>query len=261
MIENIFKEKKIAFDPKSYFKIEDFTIAGPCAVESYEQCEKIAKFLKSKGIEFFRAGAYKPRTSPFDFQGLRSEGIKILKKIKSEIGIKIVTEAMDIESLKEVSDCADIIQIGSRNMQNFELLKAVGKQDKPVLLKRGFSSSFNEWIKAAEYIFASGNEKVIFCERGIRTYNDYTRNTLDLAAVPIIKNETNMPIIVDPSHATGLRELVEPMAIAAIASGADGIMLEVHYNPEESVSDARQTISFDEFEELQVKLKKLQRGL
>ncbi|MBO5131392.1 MAG: 3-deoxy-7-phosphoheptulonate synthase, partial [Romboutsia sp.] len=209
-----------------------------------------AKFVKSKGANMLRGGAYKPRTSPDSFQGLKEEGLEILKAVKKETGLPVITELMDARELDKISEVADIIQIGSRNMQNFTLLTEIGKQDKPVMLKRGLCASISEWIGAAEYIAIGGNNKIIMCERGIRTYNDYTRNTLDLAAVPIIHKETGLPVVVDPSHATGVRYLVKPMSIAAFASGADGIMVEVHPDPVNALSDGMQSLHFNEFEDL-----------
>ncbi|WFD12356.1 3-deoxy-7-phosphoheptulonate synthase [Tepidibacter hydrothermalis] len=231
-------------------------IAGPCAVESYEQLLMIAKFIKSKGANVLRGGAYKPRTSPYSFQGMKEEGLEVFKSVKKEVGIPIVTELMDARDLDKIYDVADIIQIGSRNMHNFSLLTEVGKQDKPVLLKRGMSATIKEWINAAEYIAVEGNTNIIMCERGIRTYNDYTRNTLDLAAVPIIKKETGLPVIVDPSHGTGIKELVKPMSLASFAAGADGIMVEVHPEPEKALSDGPQSLTFDEFEDVVESLNK-----
>ncbi|WP_445330250.1 3-deoxy-7-phosphoheptulonate synthase [Tepidibacter sp. Z1-5] len=231
-------------------------IAGPCAVESYEQLLSIAKFIKSKGANVLRGGAYKPRTSPYSFQGMKEEGLKIFESVKKEVGIPIVTELMDVRDLDKIYDVADIIQIGSRNMHNFSLLTEVGKQDKPVLLKRGMSATIKEWINAAEYIAIGGNTNIIMCERGIRTYDDYTRNTLDLAAVPILKKETGLPVIVDPSHGTGIKELVKPMSLASFAAGADGIMVEVHPEPEKALSDGPQSLTFDEFEDVVKSLNK-----
>ncbi|MCT4509235.1 MAG: 3-deoxy-7-phosphoheptulonate synthase [Tepidibacter sp.] len=231
-------------------------IAGPCAVESYEQLLMIAKFIKSKGANVLRGGAYKPRTSPYSFQGMREEGLKIFKSVKKEVDIPIVTELMDARDIDKIYEVADIIQIGSRNMHNFSLLTEVGKQDKPILLKRGMSATIKEWINAAEYIAVGGNTNIIMCERGIRTYNDYTRNTLDLAAVPIIKNEIGLPVIVDPSHGTGIKELVKPMSLASFAAGADGIMIEVHPEPEKALSDGPQSLTFNEFEDVVESLKK-----
>ncbi|CEO23513.1 phospho-2-dehydro-3-deoxyheptonate aldolase [[Clostridium] sordellii] len=232
-------------------------MAGPCAIESYEQLLETAKFIKKQGANMLRGGAYKPRTSPNSFQGLKEEGLEILKSVKIETGLPVITELMDARDLEKIYDVTDIIQIGSRNMQNFTLLSEVGKQDKPVMLKRGISSTINEWIGAAEYIAIGGNSNIIMCERGIRTYNDYTRNTLDIAAVPIIKKETNLPVVVDPSHATGVRYLVKPMSIASLAAGADGLMIEVHPNPSEALSDGPQSLDFDEFEDLMNSIKGL----
>ena len=237
-------------DKKIVAKEDKIIIAGPCAIESYEQLLETAKFVKSKGANMLRGGAYKPRTSPDSFQGLKEEGLEILKAVKKETGLPVITELMDARELDKISEVADIIQIGSRNMQNFTLLTEVGKQDKPVMLKRGLCASISEWIGDAEYIAIGGNNKIIMCERGIRTYNDYTRNTLDLAAVPIIHKETGLPVVVDPSHATGVRYLVKPMSIAAFASGADGIIVEVHPDPVNALSDGMQSLHFDEFEDL-----------
>lgn len=225
-------------------------MAGPCAIESYEQLLETANFVKENGANVLRAGAYKPRTSPKSFQGLKKEGIEILKEVKKQTNMAVITELMDINDLESVYEVSDIIQVGSRNMQNFSLLRELGKQDKPVMLKRGLCATISEWIGASEYIALEGNNKIIMCERGIRTYNDYTRNTLDLSCVPIIKKETNYPIIVDPSHGTGVRYLVKPMSLAAFACGADGIMVEVHPNPDEALSDGMQSLYFEEFKDL-----------
>lgn len=236
---------------------EKIIMAGPCAIESYDQLLETAKFIKENGANMLRGGAYKPRTSPKSFQGLKEEGLEILKAVKKETNLPVITELMDARDLDKLYEVADVIQIGSRNMQNFTLLSEVGKQDKPVMLKRGISSTITEWIGAAEYIAIGGNNNIIMCERGIRTYNDYTRNTLDIAAVPIIKKETNLPVIVDPSHATGVRYLVKPMSIASLAAGADGIMVEVHPNPSEALSDGPQSLHFEEFKDLMESIKKL----
>lgn len=240
----------ISCDKTIVFKKDKVIMAGPCAIESYEQLLKTAKFVKSQGANILRGGAFKPRTSPSSFKGLKEEGLEILKAVKEETKLAVITELMDVRDLEKLYAVSDIIQIGSRNMQNFSLLTEVGKQDKPVMLKRGISATISEWIGAAEYIAYEGNKKIIMCERGIRTYNDYTRNTLDLAAVPIIQKETGLPVIVDPSHGTGVRELVKPMSLAAIACGADGLMIEVHPNPSEALSDGMQSLHFDEFEDL-----------
>lgn len=218
-------------------------IAGPCSVESEEQVMSTALALKDKGIHILRGGVFKPRTSPYDFQGLGLDGLKLLRQAGDAIGVPIVTEIMDETHIEAVAAYADILQIGSRNMYNYSLLKAVGASEKPILLKRGMSATIKEWIMAAEYIASNGNENIILCERGIRTYDTYTRNTLDLAAVPIMQRETGLPVIVDPSHATGIRELIAPMSNAAIAAGADGLMIEVHINPETALCDGPQSLT------------------
>ena len=259
MKKNLFDRNlkiEITTDNKKLTVKEDkIIIAGPCAIESYDQLLKTAQFIKSKGANILRGGAYKPRTSPSSFQGLKEEGIEILKAVKKETGMAVITELMDIRELDKLYEVTDIIQIGSRNMQNFNLLTEVGKQDKPVMLKRGLSATIGEWIGAAEYISVEGNNKIIMCERGIRTYSDYTRNTLDLAAVPSIQNETGLPVLVDPSHATGIRYLIKPMSIGAFAVGADGIMVEVHPQPENALSDGMQSLNFSEFEDLMNSIK------
>ena len=224
-------------------------IAGPCSVESYEQVLSIAKDCKASGANLLRGGAFKPRTSPYSFQGLGLEGLDILCAVKEETGLPIVTELMSTDYLDIFNEKVDLIQIGARNMQNFQLLKAVGKMKKPVLLKRGLANTIEEWIMSAEYIMAGGNENVIFCERGIRTFEKYTRNTLDLSVVPIIKQKTHLPIIIDPSHATGDWRLVESMSRAAVAAGADGLIIEVHTDPEHAWSDGAQTLKPDKFRE------------
>lgn len=258
MISSILKDREpIVFSNGLDLDKEKLYIAGPCSIESYEQLLETAKFVKKMGANFLRGGAYKPRTSPNAFQGLKEEGLEILKAVKNEVGILVITELMDPRNLENVYDCADIIQIGSRNMQNFNLLTEVGRQDKPVMLKRGMSATIKEWISAAEYIAVEGNKKIIMCERGIRTYNDYTRNTLDLAAVPIIQSETGLRVVVDPSHATGRRDLIKPMSIASIAVGADGLMIEVHPKPDEALSDGDQSLDFKEFEMLMDAINKI----
>ena len=231
-------------------KQDKIIISGPCAIESYEQLLETAKFVKSQGANVLRGGAFKPRTSPNSFKGLKEEGLEILKAVKKETGLAVITELMDVRDLEKVYEVADIIQIGSRNMQNFTLLTEVGKQDKPIMLKRGFVATVKEWIGASEYIIAEGNSKILMCERGIRTFSDYTRNTLDLAVVPIIKKETNLPVIVDPSHGTGVRELIKPMSKASLVCGADGLMIEVHPQPEIALSDGEQSLHFNEYEDL-----------
>lgn len=236
-------------------------IAGPCAVESEEQMYEIGKFLKDLGIKLLRGGAFKPRTSPYSFQGLGFEGLKILNKIKEEYNFKIVSEIMDPRDIEKSCEIIDIIQIGSRNMQNYSLLKEVGKLDKPILLKRGMSSTIREWLMAAEYIEAEGNKDIIFCERGIRTFEDYTRNTLDLVSVPIIKSLSNYPIIVDPSHGTGRWELVPSSTKAALAIGADGAIIEIHPEPSKALSDGRQSLNFNEFKKMYKDIEILKREI
>lgn len=223
-------------------------MAGPCAVESIEQLLLSAEIVKKAGAQFLRGGAYKPRTSPYAFQGLEEKGLEMMAEAREKTGLKIVTEVVDVDSVPVVCAYADMLQIGSRNMQNFQLLKTVGKTNKPVLLKRGLSATINEWLNAAEYIMSEGNYNVVLCERGIRTYEEYTRNTLDLSAVAAVKNISHLPIIVDPSHGTGRWELVRPMARAGIAAGADGLMIEVHPNPAEALSDGKQSLTPENFE-------------
>lgn len=222
-------------------------IAGPCSVESRNQIIETALALKEIGVDILRGGAFKPRTSPYDFQGLGYKGLEYLKEAGEAAGIPVVTELMTESDLEAVLECADIVQIGSRNMYNYPLLKTVGNIQKPILLKRGMSATILEWIMAAEYIAARGNKNIILCERGIRTFDTYTRNTLDLAAVPIVSKKTGLPVIVDPSHGTGIRELIDPMSKAALACGADGLMIEVHLDPENALCDGQQSITLDEY--------------
>ena len=230
-------------------------IAGPCSVESKEQVIEIAKAAKAAGANMLRGGAFKPRTSPYAFQGMGSEGLDILVAAKEETGLPIVSELMDARYIDEFNEKVDLIQIGARNMQNFDLLKEVGKRcTKPILLKRGLSATFQEWIMSAEYIIASGNPNVILCERGVRTFESYTRNTLDLQAIPVIKELTHLPIIIDPSHAGGKWWLVEPMAKASLAAGCDGLMIEVHNNPEKALCDGPQSLKPEKFETLMKQL-------
>ncbi|MDW7729222.1 MAG: 3-deoxy-7-phosphoheptulonate synthase [Bacillota bacterium] len=239
---------------------EDFVvIAGPCGVESEKQTVDTAKAVKAGGGMMFRGGAYKPRTSPYDFQGLGLQGLKILEKAKVKTGLPIVTEVIDPRDVSWVCEFADILQIGARNMQNFSLLKEVGKAGKPVLLKRGMYSTLKEWLNCAEYILAEGNMDVILCERGIRTFETYTRNTLDLSMIPAIKELSHLPVLVDPSHGTGKLSLIEKMSFAAIAAGADGLLLEVHINPCEAKSDADQQFNPEQFAQLMKKIVKLQK--
>ncbi|ATD54453.1 3-deoxy-7-phosphoheptulonate synthase [Clostridium chauvoei] len=232
-------------------------MAGPCSVESEEQIIEIAKSVKSSGATFLRGGAFKPRTSPYSFQGLELEGLELLKKARKATGLPIVTEIMSTDYIDNFAEDVDIIQVGARNMQNFDLLKQLGKTNKPILLKRGLSSTIEEWLMSAEYIMAGGNENVILCERGIRTFETYTRNTLDLSAIPMVKKLSHLPVIVDPSHAAGYWYLVEPLAKAAISAGADGLMIEVHNNPQCALSDGQQSIKPESFKTMMDKIKVL----
>jgi 3-deoxy-7-phosphoheptulonate synthase len=225
-------------------------IAGPCAVESYDQTMEIAELVASTGVKLFRGGAFKPRTSPYAFQGLGEKGLKILAEARERFGLSIVTELLDTETADLVEEYADIVQIGARNMQNFSLLRRAGQGRKPVMLKRGMSATLDELLLAAEYIMAEGNYNVILCERGVRTFADHTRNTLDLSIVPAVQNRSHLPIIVDPSHGTGKRHKVIPMARAAVAAGADGIMVEVHNHPEQALSDGPQALLPEMFRQL-----------
>ncbi len=225
-------------------------IAGPCSVESEEQVIGIAKAIKTAGANMLRGGAFKPRTSPYAFQGMGLDGLKILCAAREETGLPIVTELMSLEYLEAFDENVDLIQIGARNMQNFDLLKHLGQTKRPILLKRGLNATYEEWIMAAEYIMAAGNENVILCERGVRTFESYTRNTLDLQAIPVIKSLTHLPIVVDPSHAGGKWWLVEPMAKAAVAAGADGLMVEVHNDPENALCDGAQSLKPEKYDML-----------
>lgn len=232
-------------------------MAGPCAVEDEQVLIEIARQAKLAGAKILRGGAFKPRTSPYCFQGLGDAGLEMLRRVRNEVGIAIVTEAMEPGTLDLVSDVADIVQIGSRNMQNFPLLKAVGKQPKPVLLKRGMSATLEEWLAAAEYILSEGNPNVILCERGIRTFSRHSRHTLDIGVIPVLKERSPLPVIVDPSHATGLRSRVASMSMASMAAGADGLLVEVHIEPEKALSDSFQTLSMAEFEALMENLREM----
>ncbi|MCB0283288.1 MAG: bifunctional 3-deoxy-7-phosphoheptulonate synthase/chorismate mutase [Calditrichaeota bacterium] len=241
---------------------KDFSIiAGPCSVESKEQIDKSAEFLSSRGIKLLRGGAFKPRTSPYAFQGLGLEGLKFLKDAAERYNMKVVTEAMDMLTLDDVIAYTDIIQIGARNMQNYPLLKAVGRASKPVLLKRGLSATLDELLLSAEYILNEGNQNVILCERGVRTFDTHSRNTLDITAVPVLNEQTHLPLIIDPSHATGNRGRVIPLSKAAIAIGANGLMVEVHPDPPKAMSDGAQSLNFDQFDELLKQLSQLAKVL
>lgn len=231
-------------------------IAGPCSVESEEQIIEVAKRVKESGATLLRGGAFKPRTSPYDFQGLQADGLELLKIAKQETGMPIVTEIMNANHLSLFED-VDLIQVGARNMQNFELLKELGKTNKPILLKRGLANTMKEWLMSAEYIMAGGNENIILCERGIRTFETYTRNTLDLSAVPMLKELSHLPVVVDPSHACGVSKLVKPMAMSAVACGADGLMIEVHNNPKKALCDGAQSLTPDEFDDVMRRVTKI----
>ena len=225
-------------------------MAGPCSVESYEQVYDVAVKVKEAGAQFLRGGAFKPRTSPYDFQGLGLEGLKILRDVGDKTGLRIVTEIVDKDDIEIVSEYADLVQVGARNMQNFQMLKALGKTKMPILFKRGLSATISEWLNAAEYIASGGNENIIFCERGIRTYETYTRNTMDLNAVAALKELTHFPVIADPSHGTGRWQMVRPLARASVAVGADGLIIEVHCHPECALSDGDQSLVPRNFEQL-----------
>ncbi len=231
-------------------------MAGPCSVETEDQIVEIARAVKAAGASLLRGGAFKPRTSPYDFQGLREKGLELLKIARRETGLPIVTEIMSVTDLPLFED-VDVLQVGARNMQNFDLLKELGKTQKPILLKRGLANTLKELLMSAEYIMANGNEQVMLCERGIRTYSDYTRNTLDLAAIPMLRELTHLPLIVDPSHATGIARLVPPMALAAAACGADGLIIEVHNDPLHALCDGAQSLKPEEFAALAKKVQKV----
>ena len=231
-------------------------IAGPCSVESEEQIVSVARAVKAAGADLLRGGAFKPRTSPYDFSGLKAQGLELLRIARAETGLPIVTELMNIRDLDLFAD-VDVIQVGARNMQNFDLLRELGKIDRPILLKRGLANTLKELLMSAEYIMASGNEQVILCERGIRTFSDYTRNTLDLSAVPMLHELSHLPVIVDPSHATGIARLVPPMALAGVASGADGLMIEVHNDPMSALCDGAQSLRPEEYAKLAEKVRSI----
>lgn len=234
-------------------------IAGPCSVESEEQIVGVAKAVKASGADMIRGGAFKPRTSPYDFAGLKAEGLELLKIARAETGLPIVTELMNIMDIDLFED-VDVIQIGARNMQNYDLLREMGKLDKPILLKRGLANTLKELLMSAEYIMSSGNERVILCERGIRTFSDYTRNTFDLSAVPMLHELSHLPVIADPSHATGMSRLVPPMALAATAAGADGLIIEVHNDPMHALCDGAQSLTPEDFDALAVKIRDVRKA-
>jgi 3-deoxy-7-phosphoheptulonate synthase len=262
-----YKLASVEFHPKpSAVRVNDavsvgskqFVImAGPCSVESKEQILKTARSVQKAGAQVLRGGAYKPRTSPYDFQGLAEEGLRLLELARKETGLPLVTEVMSQRDVERVERSADILQVGARNVQNFALLKELGQVKKPVLLKRGMSTTIREWLMSAEYILSEGNSDVILCERGIRTFETATRNTLDLSAVPVLREQTHLPIIIDPSHGTGVRAYVPAMAMAAVAVGADGLMIEVHPSPEQALSDGAQSLTLEMFAEMMRKIRPL----
>lgn len=268
MIDNLNKSSRKLHPDDTIIKVGNTAIgngnltiiAGPCSVESEDQIIEIAKAIKKSGGNILRGGAFKPRTSPYDFQGKKADGIKLLSLAKKETGLPIVSEIVALQHIDLFED-VDILQVGARNMQNFELLKELGKSKKTILLKRGFSNTLKEFLNSAEYILSNGNDNVILCERGIRTFETWTRNTLDLSAVPLLKELSHLPVIVDPSHATGISSLVKPMSLAAVSSGADGIMLEVHNCPEKALSDGIQSIKPDKFKEIVEKSMKIKKIL
>ncbi|MGE5543588.1 MAG: 3-deoxy-7-phosphoheptulonate synthase [Bacillota bacterium] len=232
-------------------------IAGPCAIENEQMLRETAELVTEAGAQMIRGGAFKPRSSPYSFQGLGLPGLKILHRVGQEMGVPVVTEVLDSGDVEMVAEYADVLQVGARNMQNFPLLKKLGTIDKPVILKRGLAATIEEWLLAAEYIMVGGNENVILCERGIRTHERWTRNTLDLSAVAVVKSRSNLPVIVDPSHATGHTHLVAPMAKAAVAAGADGLMIEVHPCPEKAVSDGQQSLTPEQFQHMMIELSRV----
>jgi len=265
-ITESYKLSNRKFKPEpSVIKVKGFSIggdsfsivAGPCSVESREQILETARFLKSQGVCFLRGGTFKPRTSPYAFQGLGQQGLEYLKEAAEETGMAIVTEVTSLKTLEIAIDYVDVFQIGARNMHSFELLKEVGKAGKPVVLKRGLSATIDEWLNAAEYIMREGNNQVILCERGIRTFETATRNTLDISAVPVIRSKSHLPVLIDPSHATGVRDYIAPLCKAAMAVGADGIMIEVHPTPSRALSDGAQSLDFDDFKKMLSELKPL----
>jgi 3-deoxy-7-phosphoheptulonate synthase len=236
-------------------------IAGPCSVEDEDMIQRTAEFLRENGVRLLRAGAFKPRTSPYAFQGMGREGLDILARVRERTGVGIVTELMDTENADAVEAVADVIQIGTRNMQNFSLLRRVSRSPKPVLLKRGMSATLEEWLMAAEYVMAGGNYNVVLCERGVRTFSDHSRNTLDLSVIPPARQLSHLPVLVDPSHGTGKRDYVPPMALAALAAGADGLLIEIHPRPEKALSDGAQSLDFAAFKKLLESLRRLAAAL
>lgn len=263
-VQEPYKRANRKFHPEdTQFRVGDNLIggkkivlmAGPCSVESEEQITEVAKAIKSSGAGFLRGGAYKPRTSPYAFQGMKAEGLTLLQEAKKVTGLPVVSEITNPYTLDMFVECVDIIQVGARNMQNFELLKELGKTEKPILLKRGFSNTIEEWLMSAEYIMSGGNQNVILCERGIRTFETQTRNTLDISAIPVLKRLSHLPVFVDPSHASGINWMIDSLSMAAVAAGADGLIIEVHNNPAKALCDGAQSLTPAQFEALMGKLR------
>ena len=265
-LETPFQLSSIQYKKESHFLVNGTSvgnqfvnlIAGPCSVESEEQIYTTAEFLSKNGIKFIRGGAYKPRTSPYAFRGLGLDGLKILRNAANEYKLNVITELMDLSLLDQITEYSDIIQIGSRNMSNFYMLAELGKTDKPIMLKRGMSARLSEWLLAADYILSGGNEKVILCERGIRSFDPEVRNTMDVAAIPMIQALSHLPIFADPSHGTGMAKFVHPLSLASLVAGANGLMIEIHPDPSKSLSDAQQAMSFQDFEILVQEIRKLE---
>lgn len=265
-LETPFQLSSVEYKKESHFLVNGTSvgnqfvnlIAGPCSVESEEQIYTTAEFLSKNGIKFIRGGAYKPRTSPYAFRGLGLDGLKILRNAANEYKLNVITELMDLSLLNQITEYSDIIQIGSRNMSNFYMLAELGKTDKPIMLKRGMSARLSEWLLAADYILSGGNEKVILCERGIRSFDPEVRNTMDVAAIPMIQALSHLPIFADPSHGTGMAKFVHPLSLASLVAGANGLMIEIHPDPSKSLSDAQQAMSFQDFEILVQEIRKLE---
>ena len=265
-LETPFQLSSVEYKKESHFLVNGTSvgnqfvnlIAGPCSVESEEQIYTTAEFLSKNGIKFIRGGAYKPRTSPYAFRGLGLDGLKILRNAANEYKLNVITELMDLSLLDQITEYSDIIQIGSRNMSNFYMLAELGKTDKPIMLKRGMSARLSEWLLAADYILSGGNEKVILCERGIRSFDPEVRNTMDVAAIPMIQALSHLPIFADPSHGTGMAKFVHPLSLASLVAGANGLMIEIHPDPSKSLSDAQQAMSFQDFEILVQEIRKLE---
>lgn len=249
--------RSVRVGPEVFGGSDPVIVAGPCSVENRDMLHQTAMVLSSLGIRLLRGGAYKPRTSPYTFQGLGREGLEILRAVADEFGLSVVSEIMAVEQIASSLEFVDMIQVGARNMHNFPLLSALGRTDRPILLKRGFMATVEEWLLAAEYVVKEGNERVVLCERGIRTFEPWTRNTLDVSAIPLARNLGGYPVIVDPCHASGRRDLIEPLALAGLAAGADGVMIEVHPDPDRALSDGGQSVALGEFGELVARIRSL----